>query len=609
MAGEADMRIRYFVPEVIQTSDTDCGAAALKAMIGGFGLYLSYSRLRDACHTDDGCSTIESLAELANALGIPTKDSVLPPDLLLVEAFDCLPAIVAVATPDGGSQTVVLWRAHGPWLQIMDPASGRIFPARRRFLESLVLVERPLSAEAWEQLSGGAAFTAGLEQRLQVLGAQPEIWPDRAHQDAALRLGVALRDARRLKRGAEARDFLALCAAHPEQIPQRFWAVRRGSDDSLVLTGTHVLTARPPPAQAAAAPRNSLLSACSEPPAAVWNTLSAALREIGWRLPVAVGLGLALAACGTVIEALLFRGLFDMGRHLQSTSGRVGLVAAIMILLIMLLAIDWAAVSASYRIGRRIEWRLRTRFLWKIPRLNDRYFQSRLISDMAFRAHWLQLLRQIPSVAGDGIHYVTSILVTGFAIALIYPGSSLLVSLAVIAACAAPALFLPAMNERDMRYREISPRARRIVPGQSLGTGAVRAHCAEPTLRTVHAAQLRQWARAALRQQVLVVRAEAAQMILTLGFVAALIYQQAAMTQSPAGLLLLIYWATTIPQLGQEVAKLLRGIPAMRNTLLRFLEMIESPEDEAVAAALAAAPAAAATATERGRQESMRVRG
>jgi ABC-type multidrug transport system fused ATPase/permease subunit len=452
-------------------------------------------------------------------------------------------------------------------------------------------VERPISAQAWEDWSTSAVFTAGLEERLRALNIPPQLWADRAHQDAALRFGGALRDARQLRRGADARAFLALCAEHPDEIPARFWSLRRGADDdSLTLRGAVLLTARGPSTQAGTAPSSeSLLQICSEPPPRVWNTVWVAMREGGWQLPTAAGLALCAAACGTVIEALLFRGLFDMGRHLQSTAGRLGLVAALLVFLLTLLAIDWAAVAASYRLGRQIEWRLRTRFMFKIPRLNDRYFQSRLISDMAFRAHWLQLLRQLPETAGNCVHYVTSILVTGLAIAWIYPGSALLVSLAVIAACGVPAFFLPAMTERDMRYREISAALGSSYLDCLLGSCAIQAHCAERTMRSVHSVQLQRWAHAALRQQVLVVRAEAAQMILTLGFVAALIYQQAAMTQSPAGLLLLIYWATSIPQLGQEVAKLIRGIPAMRNTLLRFLEMIESPEDEAVAAALAVA--------------------
>ena len=129
------MTTRYFIPEVIQTSAEDCGPAALKALFGGFGIYLSYNRLREACQTDDHGTSIEALEDISKQLGMQTVQSVLQPDLILLERTACLPAIVTVRLPDGGSQTVVLWRVHGPWLQVMDPEAGRVFVPRRHFLD------------------------------------------------------------------------------------------------------------------------------------------------------------------------------------------------------------------------------------------------------------------------------------------------------------------------------------------------------------------------------------------------------------------------------------------------------------------------------------------
>ena len=60
--------------------------------------------------------------------------------------------------------------------------------------------------------------------------------------------------------------------------------------------------------------------------------------------------------------------------------------------------------------------------------------------------------------------------------------------------------------------------------------------------------------------------------------------------QSPAGLLLLIYWAISIPLLAREAAAVARNLPAMRNTLMRFLELIESPQDSLGDLAPAAPP-------------------
>jgi len=63
-------RRRRLVPEVIQASAMDCGPAALKSLMEGFGLPVSYGRLREACQTDVDGTSITTLEEVANSLGL-----------------------------------------------------------------------------------------------------------------------------------------------------------------------------------------------------------------------------------------------------------------------------------------------------------------------------------------------------------------------------------------------------------------------------------------------------------------------------------------------------------------------------------------------------------
>lgn len=582
MADASALKRRYLIPEVVQTSAMDCGPAALKALFGGFNTYLSYGRLREACQTDVDGTSIDTIEMIAGQLGMASTQSMLPADLLLLERSACLPAI-AVTLSSEATHFVVLWRVHGPWVQVMDPAAGRMWMSRRRFLSSLYLHEQAVPAAAWREWSQSEVFTAGLEDRMRALGMPATIWADRAQQDAALRLAGTLRENGKLRSGMETRQLLELCKDHAAEIPQEFWTVRSHPQDSerLVLRGAVLLSARGhvgEPDLGAIPP--SLQRVRSEPEPKIWGVAWAVLRESGWLLPAMTAIGVSAAAFGTVIEALLFRGLFDMGRHLQSTAERFGAIAALLIFLSSVLALDWPASLGLSRIGRQFELGLRARFLMKVPLLSDRYFQSRLISDMAFRAHWLQMLRQLPDTVGHVLSLVTSIVVTGVAIAWIYPGTGLLVSAAAVAACAIPLLILPAMGERDLRFREISASLGTFYLDSLLGSRAVQAHSAERSMRAAHAGQLRQWAAAGLRQQALFVRAETLQMALTFGFAIAMVYRQAAVSQSPAGLLLLIYWSIAIPALGKEVAAVARSLPAMRNTLLRFLELIGSPEEK-----------------------------
>jgi ABC-type transport system involved in cytochrome bd biosynthesis fused ATPase/permease subunit len=231
------------------------------------------------------------------------------------------------------------------------------------------------------------------------------------------------------------------------------------------------------------------------------------------------------------------------------------------------------------KIGRQLEMQLRMRFMAKIPKLSDRYFQSRLLSDMASRAHSLQALRRLPESVGHCLQLGASIAITGVAIAWVYPGSLPLISAAIIAACATPMLFLPVAAERDLRFREQSASLGSLYLDCLMGSRAIQAHGAQATMLGLQSEQLLQWKDSALRKLALSVGAGSLQTAVTIGCIIALIYQQAGIVRSPAGLLLLVYWAISIPQLGTALAHSVLELPAMRNLLLRFLEPIGAPDE------------------------------
>ncbi len=62
-------RQRWLAPEVVQTSAMDCGPAALKCLLEGFNIPVSYGRLREACQTNVDGTSIDMLEEVANQLG------------------------------------------------------------------------------------------------------------------------------------------------------------------------------------------------------------------------------------------------------------------------------------------------------------------------------------------------------------------------------------------------------------------------------------------------------------------------------------------------------------------------------------------------------------
>src|SRR5919198_5631373 len=110
---------RLIVPEVVQTSEMDCGPASLKCLLEGFGIAVSYGRLREACQTDVDGTSIDTMEEVAKLLGLDAEQVMVPPGHLLLSESKSLPAIVIVRLANGLTHFVVAWRALGPFVQVM----------------------------------------------------------------------------------------------------------------------------------------------------------------------------------------------------------------------------------------------------------------------------------------------------------------------------------------------------------------------------------------------------------------------------------------------------------------------------------------------------------
>ena len=67
-------------------------------------------------------------------------------------------------------------------------------------------------------------------------------------------------------------------------------------------------------------------------------------------------------------------------------------------------------------IGRRLEVRLRKAYLENLPKIEDRYFQSRLASDMASRCHAIQGVRALPGVVAQFVTISLEVLATAAAL-------------------------------------------------------------------------------------------------------------------------------------------------------------------------------------------------
>ncbi|HEV3051668.1 MAG TPA: ABC transporter ATP-binding protein, partial [Longimicrobium sp.] len=295
---------------------------------------------------------------------------------------------------------------------------------------------------------------------------------------------------------------------------------------------------------------------------------------------LAIIVALVAAAAGMVMEALLFRGLLDAGRALGTAPARAALAGALVVLAAVLLAMDLSIAQGLRRMGRHLEARLRVAFLRKLPRLGDRYFHSRLTSDMAERAHAAHTLRMLPELAGRVVRAGAELAAVTSAIVWIDAASALPAVLGAAAAVAVPLALHGFVAERDLRVRSHQGALGRFYLDALLGLVPIRAHGAERSVRREHEMLVAEWARAGLSLFRALAAADAVAGIVGYGAAAWIVLGHAARTGASGSLLLLAYWALALPALGQALALAVRQYPVHRNVALRLFETLDAGEEE-----------------------------
>jgi len=590
-------RRRFLIPEVVQTSNMDCGPATLKCLLEGFGIHANYGRLREACQTDVDGTSIDTIEEVAVELGLQAEQIMLPPDHIFIDEARALPAIAVVVQPNGNTHFIVVWRRHGRFVQLMDPAVGRRWLPAAQFLDDLYVHKMAVSAADWREYAGSPDFQRPLRRRLSRLGIDDRAedflsdansdyeWRSLAALDAGTRMIESMARSGAVGRHSDTAGLLESFLANDGSIPEHYWSVRSSvKEEELLLRGAVLVrvtgagrqteTERPAPSSP------ELRAALEQPPARPGRELLHMLRADGIFTPVAIMAALALASGAVIVEAILFRGLLNLGQSLGLASQRLEAIAAVLIFSVVLLVMEIPLTGSLLRFGRRLEARLRLAFLCKIPRLGDRYFQSRLKSDMAERSHGIHLIRRLPELGGQLLRFVFEILFTTAGIVWLDPASAPIAICAALAAIAIPLVSQPLLLERDLRLRTHSGALTRFYLDALLGLIAIRAHRAQPAVRREHEALLAEWARAGLSLQRAVISLEMLQFLAGFGLAIWLLESYLARRGAAGGVLLLVYWALNLPALGQEIALIAWQYPSYRNTTLRLLEPLGAIEQQ-----------------------------
>jgi ATP-binding cassette subfamily B protein len=571
----------------------DCGPAALKSLLEGFGIHASYGRLREACQTGLDGASIDALEEMAVAMGLDAGQSMAPADHLLVPEAGLLPALAVVRLPNGATHFVVAWRRVGPLVQVMDPGAGRGWVSVRRFVNELYIHTQSVPAEAWLDWARSAGFRKTIAKRIAALGIRGSELPDEAFQaggwrpiaslDAAIRMAQALVSSGAIARGNEARSLVAKLSDNPEQIPAIYKSVREDPDcpENVMFRAAVFIHGRGRAERPAESLPQELLAVAEEkqprPARDLWRIV---WRDAGL-LTALAAMALGIAAAAGLIETILLRGLIDVGRDLHIAHQRWWAAGALCAFLTSLTLYEVGLAALWARIGRGLEVRLRLEFLRKIGRLGDRYFRSRLTSDMAERAHLLHRLRDLPGLAAGFLRPLLETALIVAAIAWLYPASLLPVVLTALLTVGIPLAAHPLLAARDLRWRSHAGALSRFHLDALIGWTAIRAHGAEGAMRREHGSLLGEWARAGLQVQSTAAWVGGVQLFAALAMVAWTLMARAGMDQDAGGLLLLVYWVLRLPAAGQEIAASVWQYPSRRNIALRLLEPLGAPEEPA----------------------------
>ncbi len=598
------------IPEVVQTSAMDCGPASLKSLFDGFGMSLSYGRLREACQTDVDGTSIDAVEEVAVQLGLGAQQTMIPVDHILLPEARALPAIVVTSLPDGSNHFVVVWRRHGRFIQVMDPATGRRWPVYDRFLEEVYNHLLPVPAKAWRKWAGSDEFTGPLKRRLGDIGVafatskqmieqaiSDPSWRSIACLDAATRMTQAIIRSGGLRRGNQTARVLGnffdrAMNEKPDQpsvIPAAYWSVRLAGPEYLNLRGAVIVRIRSAPQKHSRQTDESktesrsispeLIAALEETPIQPGREILRLLKKDGILSPASLVATLALVSCGLVFETLLFRGFLDIGRGFGLVSQQIQALSVLIVFVLGLLMLELPLANGLQKIGRHLESRLRMAILEKLPRLGDRYFRSRLTSDMTERSHSLYVMRMLAVMGGQMLRSVFGLVLTAAAIAWLDPPSAPLAFLTALISVIMALLTQPFITDRDLRVRTHGGALTRFYLDALLGLVPIRTHGSEHAIRHEHESLLVEWARSSLGLQRRVVAVEAIQSLVGFALAVLILFGYLQRSDETASALLIIYWSLSLPILGQTVAQTAQQYPAYRNIVHRLVEPLTSPEE------------------------------
>jgi ATP-binding cassette subfamily B protein len=616
----------------------DCGPASLKSLLEGFGITASYGRLREACQTSVDGTSIDSIEDLAVRLGLDAEQVMLPLDHLFLEEYAALPALLVTRTPSGLTHFIVAWSMHGKFVQVMDPGVGRRWVHRDNLLKDVFRHTFPLPVQAWHEWALSDGFLQPLDKRMELLQVEPALreqilgeavehpeWLGLAALDAAVRLVESLVKTKALERGPHCGRIiggLARVNAYPPEppqagfgIPRGYWSVsppeqsNPGEEPQLLLHGAVLIKVNSlrdkdgqpqesleegaPEGQAPQEISAELTAILEETKVHIERKIWENLRQDSWLIFAVLICAFLISSVSMTLQGYLLQGLFRFQYIFPNPEMRLYALAALFIFLTATFLLELPLNGAMQRVGRRLETRFRVAFLRKIPLLSDRYFHSRLTSDMTSRAHGLRSLRGLPGQALGFILAIFKLTLTLAGVIWLQPASLDFALTALLFFALFGWLSHILLEENDLRTRTHGGALSRFYLDAMQGLLPLRTHSAERAFRRQHEGLMTEWMRSNFDMVKVGLLVQGISALLYALFSAWVGFDFIRGGGPAGGGLLLFYWTLNLPVQGQAIVGFIQQYPLTRNSLLRVLEPLDAAE-EGGASQAAAEPAEAA---------------
>lgn len=573
----------------------DCGPAALTSILHMHGIRVSYESVRTLCAAEIDGTSLDDLEQAAAQLGLALEQHIVPEETLFLPGSNFLPAIVMLTQEGGGNHFVVLnhhGRGQNVWM--MDPSTGRRLVTQNLVRSQIYLADLEADVTAWMEWAQSDDAIRPLTHRARklvgamraraliklTLASHNGSWRKLGALDAALRFAADISEHTSSKSDLYrlVEDLVTQTSEDHSPIPEIYWRVFPVDDSTIAVRGAMVLSV-----EGRTTAQAGLLSRARRNP--MRELRGRVLRMMGGWRPLGVLCSSALgSALALAIEAVIFRAVLELGGQLQAGRQRFGLVVAMLALVAVNALFALSLARISRRLGRQLEGRFRLELFTKIPLLPVRYFQTRPVSDMADRAHGVAAVRGIPGVVSEYARLAGETITTILAIAILAPWSWwVLVIAGFVALIMLPSLVLPVVTERTLRIRTLIGTLMSYHLGAMEGVRAVRAHRAERAMRRAHGQTLQTWRESqtslfhfASRMDIVV-----AGLMTIIAIVLAVQYLEHRPNGS--GLLLLVFWAMTLPTLVRRLILLTLGSAEIEAAVARADDPIRAQiEDTAL---------------------------